>query len=102
MPCRLAADHAHWRYVTTTGEILEPDGHVRIGSGKTTAGVVWRKSELADLARRLEEGRQGIETLQQRRSAAVAERQHVEQTAGVAADGAVRGQGRAWPTRRPP
>jgi len=69
-----------WRFVTVSGEVLEGDGHVRIGSGRSQSeGVVWRKSELADLARKLQDSDRQITALAARTEALRSERAHVEE-----------------------
>jgi len=37
------------RFVTRSGEVLEPDGRVRFGAARRAAGVIARRSELAEL-----------------------------------------------------
>ncbi|HUR55536.1 MAG TPA: chromosome segregation protein SMC [Gemmataceae bacterium] len=46
---RLAASHPECRYVTRTGELLEPDGTLTVGQPTAGTGLVSRKSELRDL-----------------------------------------------------
>ncbi len=41
-----------FRFVTSTGEVLEADGRVRLGSASRGAGVITRQSELAELESR--------------------------------------------------
>ena len=50
---RLAASHPECRYVTRTGELLEPDGTLTIGQPTAGTGLVSRKSELRDLREQL-------------------------------------------------
>ena len=45
----LAALHPTCRIITRTGELLEPDGTLTVGTLKVEAGLVSRKSELRDL-----------------------------------------------------
>ena len=66
-----------WRFITASGEVLEPDGRVRLGSAGKASGVIARRSELteltaekerlderiADLTRRYESTEQEIEHL---------------------------------------
>ena len=75
---RIAAVNPLWRFVTQAGEILEADGHVRIGAGQNAAGVIWRKSELADLARRLTDSQDRIDQLTERRRQIRTDRQHAD------------------------
>ena len=48
---RLAAQDAPagYRFVTLNGDLVEPDGRVRLGAGNRAAGVIARRSELAQL-----------------------------------------------------
>ena len=48
------------RFVTLTGEVLEPDGRVRLGAAHRGAGVIRRRSELAELRDQLERLDQAI------------------------------------------
>ena len=45
----LGGDH---RFVTRAGDVLEGDGRVRVGAGKGSAGMITRRSELAELESR--------------------------------------------------
>ena len=63
-----------WRFVTTGGDVLEADGRIRIGALAGEMGLIWRKSELADLQRRrsasgqqIDQTQLRIQDLQQRR-----------------------------------
>lgn len=42
-----------YRFVTLQGEVLEPDGRIRLGATNQGAGRIARKSELADLQQRI-------------------------------------------------
>ncbi len=53
------------RFVTRQGEVLEADGRVRLGAGNRGAGLIARRSELADLQKQDESLSRQIETLQQ-------------------------------------
>ncbi len=68
-----------WRFVTFSGELLEKDGRVRIGSSRSAAGVIWRKSELADLDRRLQDAQRGIDQLSAQTRQLRSERTHLEE-----------------------
>ncbi|KPK86008.1 MAG: hypothetical protein AMJ81_02250, partial [Phycisphaerae bacterium SM23_33] len=68
-----------WRFVTLQGELLESDGRVRIGAGRPAAGVISRRSELAELARRLGESRTRLDALEARREELRARRAHLEE-----------------------
>ncbi|MCY2930455.1 MAG: chromosome segregation protein SMC [Planctomycetota bacterium] len=56
---------AGYRLVTQAGEVVECDGRVRFGAGKRSAGIVTRRSELADLAARSQALTERIDELQQ-------------------------------------
>ncbi|MEI7836565.1 MAG: AAA family ATPase, partial [Planctomycetota bacterium] len=56
---------AGYRLVTQAGEVVESDGRVRFGAGKRSAGIVTRRSELADLATRSQGLSERIDQLQQ-------------------------------------
>ncbi len=71
---------SEWRFVTRAGEVLGSQGQLRVGRGKNSIGVISRRSELADLERRIEESQQRIEEQKARRSQLQAERAHLEQT----------------------
>src|SRR5262249_31699850 len=45
----LADQRARFRLVTLQGELLEPDGTLTVGTQQAAAGILARKSELADL-----------------------------------------------------
>ena len=68
-----------WRFVTLAGEVLERDGRLRLGSPRSSAGVVSRRSELAELARRLEESELSIAALEARREELRAKRTHQDE-----------------------
>jgi chromosome segregation protein len=62
--------YTDWRFVTRTGEVLEPDGRVTIGlsapastDGSLAEGWLSRRSELAELAATCRAGDERIETL---------------------------------------
>ncbi len=76
---RLAADDVSGhRFVTRRGEVLEPDGRVRIGPAGTRAGLISRKSELADLDTQLLQLDATIERLADQLNRTQAEAQHLE------------------------
>ncbi len=83
-----------WRFVTTDGEVLESDGRVRLASGpveekdgqglrveksRTTHGPIWRKSELAELDRKLRENQARIDELTRRVDKVHSERKHLDE-----------------------
>ena len=55
---------AGFRFVTTSGDVLEADGCIRLGSAKTATGMIARRSELTSLQTKLTELDGEIETLQ--------------------------------------
>ena len=67
------------RFVTLNGEVLEGDGRVRFGSANRAAGVISRRSELADLAVQMDRMDQQIERMEDRRQAVRGERGQLEQ-----------------------
>jgi chromosome segregation protein len=78
---RAAAERtpADTRFVTLSGEVLEPDGRVRMGAANRATGVIARRSELAELSGRLEDVDARIAELSRSASAARDERYHLEQ-----------------------
>ncbi|MFW6065434.1 MAG: chromosome segregation protein SMC, partial [Planctomycetota bacterium] len=78
---RAAADRlpAGVRFVTLSGEVLEADGRVRIGAANRATGVVARRSELSQLAQKLEDIDARIEQLSASASATHSERDQLEQ-----------------------
>jgi chromosome segregation protein len=66
-----------WRFVTLVGEVLESDGRVRIGTGAAPAGIISRRSELAELAGRLADSRSAIDALAARRGDVRTRRAHL-------------------------
>ena len=69
------------RFVTPDGAVLEPDGRVRLGSASRAAGVISRRSELADLAAQAQRLQSQIDDLTARRQSAHDELAHLEQLA---------------------
>lgn len=69
---------AGYRFVTKQGEVLEANGLVRLGWANRTAGVVTRRSELAELRNQLEKLTARIETLENQRQSARGQREHLE------------------------
>jgi chromosome segregation protein len=68
-----------YRFVTLQGQVLEADGRIRIGAAGRSAGIVARRSELADLERRLAEMEQAIGELEGRCRSKQSEREHLEE-----------------------
>lgn len=69
---------AGYRFVTRAGEVLESQGRLRLGAGKRSAGVVVRRSELAESQLRDNQLQALIEELSQKCSSAKNQRQHLE------------------------
>ncbi len=69
------------RFVTGAGEVLEADGRIRLGSAKRTAGVISRRSELAELAATAEALQTWIGELTDQRQAVRGQLEHLEQLA---------------------
>jgi len=59
-----AAGRGDLRFVTLNGEVLEPDGRIRIGGANRSTGVIARKSELAALAESQQQLDASIESLE--------------------------------------
>ena len=68
-----------FRFVTPAGQVLEADGRVRLGSARRGAGVISRRSELAELAVGLAELEKQIETLDNQCKTTRAQKQHMEE-----------------------
>lgn len=67
------------RFVTRRGEVLEPDGRVRLGSVDRSAGLIARRSELSELERNRAELDDYIARLSEQQTAARSELRHTEQ-----------------------
>lgn len=76
---RLRREHANLRCVTKAGEIVEPDGTLRGGRTGGSAGLLSRRSELADVAKRLTDADAEIERLQADLSRSGEESKRVDQ-----------------------
>jgi chromosome segregation protein len=69
---------AGYRFVTLAGEVLEADGRVRLGAVNRSAGIVIRRSELADLQARDAQLQAAIDELTRDCAATQSQRQHLE------------------------
>jgi chromosome segregation protein len=76
---QLARNLDGWRFVTPGGEVVEADGRVRFGAANRGAGVIARRSELAELQRRLEATEARIGELDRQREGAKHQREHLEE-----------------------
>jgi len=70
---------AGYRFVTNTGEVLEAVGRIRFGASSRAAGVITRRSELAELQTVQEELDRQIEQLQSRCASARNEMEHLDE-----------------------
>ncbi|MCK5113545.1 MAG: chromosome segregation protein SMC [Phycisphaerae bacterium] len=68
-----------YRFVTLGGEVLEPDGRVRMGAAGLTAGVIARKSELTELQYKLDSLEEQIESLSNQCKQTHEQREHLEE-----------------------
>ncbi len=73
-----ALSPAGYRFVTLGGLVLEADGRVRVGSSKQAAGIITRRSELAELAAQQKQLDETIAELDRQCSTTRAERQQLE------------------------
>lgn len=73
-----AAAPGKYRFVTMAGEVLESEGMIRLGSVHHGAGVIGRRSELAELHRREQELSSEIDDLHSRCTQAKDEREHLD------------------------
>jgi chromosome segregation protein len=67
------------RFVTAAGEVLEADGRVRFGAAGRAAGVITRRSELAELQAALAKLDETIEQLEGRCASARNEMRHLDE-----------------------
>ncbi|MFB3891998.1 MAG: chromosome segregation protein SMC [Phycisphaerae bacterium] len=70
---------AGYRFVTAAGEVLEADGRVRLGSARRAAGVIMRRSQLADLAGEIKSLDARIEDLDRQCRLTRTEREHLDE-----------------------
>jgi len=74
----LAVDDVYGhRFVTLDGQVVEPDGRVRLGPASSTAGLISRKSELRDLQGKLEQTDRRITSLDDQLNRTEAEASHI-------------------------
>lgn len=74
-----AAVSPEMRFVTLDGQVLEPDGRVRLGSAHRGAGVIRRRSELTTLRSDLAELDRRIEDLEARVRDVDTRREHLDE-----------------------
>lgn len=67
------------RFVTLDGDVVEPDGRVRLRAAQAAAGVISRRSELAELQLRKEQLDEQIAQMATGYAAASAQLEHLEQ-----------------------
>ena len=73
-----AAAPAGYRFVTLAGEVVEPDGRVRLGWANRAAGVVTRRSELAELTEQRQQVDLRLTELDDRCQSARGQCEHLE------------------------
>ncbi len=66
------------RFITRTGQIVEPDGRIILGSTAASVGLISRKSQIRRLGQDLEQADQQIAVLADRMSRTSAELEHLE------------------------
>jgi chromosome segregation protein len=66
------------RFVSRDGEVVEPDGRIRVGPPSSSAGLISRKSELRDIGVRLVRNEELIATLSDQLNRTQAEVGHLE------------------------
>ncbi|MBS3733630.1 MAG: chromosome segregation protein SMC [Phycisphaerae bacterium] len=66
------------RFVTRGGDVLEPDGRVRLGAANRSAGLISRRSELSDLERRRDVLDAEIDRLAAERASTRSELSHLD------------------------
>ncbi len=71
-------DVAGHRFVTTHGEVLEPDGRITLGPPSSSTGLISRRSELRDIATQTIEIDERIETLGDQLNRTEAEVKHLD------------------------
>jgi chromosome segregation protein len=71
-------DTLHHRFVTLAGEVVEPDGRMRLGTAASQAGLISRRSELTDNDQQLIHIEEDIERLADRLNRTQAEVGHLE------------------------
>ena len=74
----LAKELAGYRWVTLSGEVLESDGTVAIGSQIAGSGLISRKSELRELDGMLQEAQERISSLEQKNQQLDSQTEHLE------------------------
>ncbi|HNX26168.1 MAG TPA: chromosome segregation protein SMC [Phycisphaerae bacterium] len=77
--CALENTPAGYRFVTLAGEVLEPDGMVRVGSASHAAGMIARKSEMQEITQNLSVLDGQVEALQTRCEETRRQREQLEE-----------------------
>jgi chromosome segregation protein len=72
-------DNAGHRFVTLAGQVVEPDGCIRLGPPSSTSGLISRRSELRVLDEQIEAVTTRIEGLAGQSSRAAAEAAHLDE-----------------------
>ncbi len=68
-----------YRFIALTGQIIEPDGRVALGSVATTLGLISRKSQIRELSDQIEHADRHIALLTDRMARTSAEAKHLEE-----------------------
>ncbi len=71
-------NYGSYRFVALTGQLIEPDGRVILGSSSTSVGLISRKSQIRELADQLERADERIALLDDRTVRTSAEAEHLE------------------------
>jgi len=71
-------NYGNHRFVALTGQIIEPNGRVALGSSSRSVGLISRKSQIRELAEQLQQADQHIAVLTDRMERTSAEAEHLE------------------------
>lgn len=66
------------RFVTSVGQIVEPDGRIVVGPPRSTAGLISRRSELRDIESQIDQIEERVRVLADRLNRTSAEASHIE------------------------
>jgi chromosome segregation protein len=71
-------NYGSYRFIAMTGQIVEPDGRIILGSSSASVGLISRKSQIRQLAEQIEQMDQQISVLADRTTRTSAEAEHLE------------------------
>lgn len=71
-------DYGSCRFVALTGQIIEPDGRVMMGTSSTSVGLISRKSQIRELQDHLEQADRRIAVLSNQMDQTSVEAEHLE------------------------